>query len=155
MRGWRQMTHKRTGNGCLRSIFLCVHWQSACTVGCLQTSGRGKAGGVGGGGVSNRGGTMDHRYGADIQGGSRAISGRSKQSSIYPARCGLPSMFLCLFVCLGLFLMTGRRTIDTWRHKQKREDIELQYKKEIWNISYRCGKNSCHAVKKEGGGAWF
>lgn len=36
--------------------------------------------------------SMDHKYGGDIQGGSIAISGLSK-FAIYPAECGLPSMF--------------------------------------------------------------
>lgn len=99
--------------------------------------------------MTSRGGTIDHRYGADIQGGSRAISGRSKQSSIYPAWCGLPSMFLCLGFCFKIWFVFNDRkeTIHTWRHKQKREDIELQYKRRYEASATGVEKNLSHAVK--------
>lgn len=109
------------------------------------------AGGQVGERVSNRGGTMDHRYGADIQGGSRAISGRSKQSSIYPARCGLPSMFLCLFFLFWFVFNDRKETINTWRHKQKREDIELQYKRRYETSATSVEKTQVMQLKKGGG----
>lgn len=60
---------------------------------------------------------------------------------------------VCVFVwvCLGLFLNDRKETIDTWRHKQKREDIELQYKRRYETSATGVEKNSSHAVNKRGG----
>lgn len=60
-------------------------------------------------------------------------------------------VFVFVWVCLGLFLNDRKETIDTWRHKQKREDIELQYKRRYETSATGVEKTQVMQLKKRGG----
>lgn len=64
-------------------------------------------------------------------------------------------VFVFVWVCLGLFLNDRKETIDTWRHKQKREDIELQYKRRYETSATGVEKTQVMQLKKKGAGVDF